>query len=352
MAFARPTLQQLVDRTTADLMSSLGLEGAALRRSVEAILGKAIAAVAHGLHGHLDYLSRQMFADLSETEFLERQTSLYGITRAPATPANGNVTLTGTDGITVPAGSTLQRADGASYTTDADATIASETATVAVTADVAGLAGNADAGVTLTFLSPVAGVDATTIVAGGGLIGGTDAQTDTALREQFLERLRQAPQGGSAADYIKWALAAGGTRAWVYEEELGAGTVTVRFVRDQDGSGAAIIPSGGEVSAAQAYIDAHRPVGAHVTVVAPISVALNCTIQISPDTPAIRAAVNAEIEDLLQRVAEPGGTILLSQIRTAIGIAEGVSDFTLTLPAANVTHTTGQIATMGTTTWT
>jgi uncharacterized phage protein gp47/JayE len=185
------------------------------------------------------------------------------------------------------------------------------------------------------------------------LSGGADQETDDALRTRLLARLQQAPQGGSAADYVTWALqVAGVTRAWEYGQELGAGTVTVRFVRDNDGTGAAIIPDAGEVAAVQAYIDARRPVTAAVTVVAPIADVLNFTVHPVPNTVDTQAAVIAELTDLLQRLATPGGTIPLSQILTAIGVAENVTDFSVTVPAADSAHATGHIAIMGTVTFT
>jgi uncharacterized phage protein gp47/JayE len=285
-------------------------------------------------------------------EYLERQANLFGLTRIVATFAIGNATATGSNGSIIPAGTVLQRADGVQYEVDTEAVVSSGTATLALTATVAGLAGNADVDVVLTFVSPIENVQATATVASGGLAGGADAETDDALRERLLTRMRQPPHGGAADDYVAWAKeVAGVTRAWVYPQELGAGTVTVRFVRDEDGSGAAIIPSAGEVTAVQDYIDARRPVTATVTVVAPVAVALNFTIHIVPDNSSTRAAVQAELEDLLRRDGQPGGTILLSQIRVAVGSADGVTDFTITTPAANVTHTTGQLPIMGTITW-
>jgi uncharacterized phage protein gp47/JayE len=43
--------------------------------------------------------------------------------------------------------------------------------------------------------------------------------------------------------------------------------------------------------------------------------------------------------------------VLLSHLRAAISAAAGVTDFTMTVPAADVTHTTGHLAIMGTITW-
>jgi uncharacterized phage protein gp47/JayE len=350
MAFQRPTLQELIDRIQGDFVSRLALSGAVLRRSVVYVFARVWAGAAHTLHGHLAFISRQIFADLSEAEYLERHGTLFGITRKAAAFASGDVTLTGDDGAIVPAETTLQRADGVEYVTAEDAAIAGGSATVVVTALTAGAAGNADPGVSLSLVSPVGGVDSAATVAAGSLTNGADPESDNALRVRVLARMRQPPHGGADFDYVTWALeVASVTRAWVYPLEMGEGTVTVRFVVDDDPGGP--IPDAPKVEEVQAYIEARRPVTAEVFVEAPIETPLDMTIQLTPDTAATRAAVAAELEDLLRREAEPGGTILLSHIREAISIAEGEVDHVVTIPAADVTHATGELAVLGTITW-
>lgn len=348
MPFSRPTLQELINRTSADAVARLGLEEL-LRRDDMQVLTRVLSGASHSLHGHVAWLAEQIIIDTAEAEYLARWANIWGVDRKPAAAAVGNVTLNGSNGIVIPAGTALVRTDGAEYTTNAEATIAGGTATVAVTASVAGAAGNALASTALNLVSPITGVNSQVTVASGGLTGGADTETDDALRARLLARIQAPPHGGAKADYIAWALeVAGVTRAWVYPGELGLGTVTVRFVRDDDAS---IIPDAAEVQSVQAYLDALRPVTAALTVVAPVAVPLNLTIQLTPNTSTVQAAVLAEIKDLLRRAAEPGGTILISHIREAISLAAGETDHVLTVPAADVTHTVGQIATMGTITW-
>ena len=352
MAFARPTLSELVDRIQQDLVSRLALAAPILRRAVVYVLARVQAGAAHMLHGHLEYLSRQVFADESDEPYLRRQAALApggAMSPTPAAYATGNVTVTGTDGAFIDAEVVLLRADGTEYSTNAEATIAAGTATVPVIASLAGQDGNCDAGTSLGFESPIAGVQATALVATGGLSGGADQEDLESFRARFLERLRLPPHGGSAADYVAWPKEIPGvTRAWCFPLELGAGTVVVRFVRDDDAS---LIPDAGEVASVQAHLDAVRPVTAAVTVQAPTAVPLDYTIHVLPDTSETRAAIEAELEDLLLRQAAPGGTLLLSQIRVAIGTAEGVVDFTVTVPASDVVHAAGEIPVMGTITW-
>jgi uncharacterized phage protein gp47/JayE len=352
MAFERPTLSELLDRIQQDFVSRLSLTGAILRRSIVYVLARVLAGVAHMLHGRLDFLSRQLFPDTAESQYLRRWADIYGLTPTAASYATGTVTLTGTNGSVATAGTILARADGQRYALDADATIASGTATAAVTALLAGANGTLEADQPLTFESPVVGISSSATVASSAE-DGADPETDAALLVRLKERIAYAPQGGAAADYVAWAKqVAGVTRAWIYPQELGAGTVTVRPVRDGDGSGSAIIPSAGEIAAIQAYIDTKRPASANVTVVAPTAVARDFTVSITPDNATTRAAVEAQLADLIRRDVEPGGTLLFSQVNVAVGLADDVTDFEVTSPAADVNYATGELPIMGTVTFT
>jgi uncharacterized phage protein gp47/JayE len=190
---------------------------------------------------------------------------------------------------------------------------------------------------------------------GEGLTDGTDEETTEDFRARVLLRLQEPPQGGADQDYEAWALAvAGVTRVWVYEHEDGLGTVTVRFVRDNEDP---IIPSAGEVTTVQDALDDERPVTHDVTAAAPTADPIDFTFTaLDPDTTAIRDAIEAELVDLFAREAEPGdgagrGEILLSWIRTAIGVAVGDGDYTLSAPSADITPATGELPTVGDFTW-
>lgn len=353
MAFIRPLLPVLVERIQQDLISRLSLATPLLRRSMVAVLARVLAGAAHMLHGHLEFLSRQIFPDQADAEYLTRWGALFGLSFNPATYADGTATATGSDGSVIPEGTVLVRADGTRYATDAEATISSNLAALSLTALLAGVDGNCDAGTELSFESPIAGVDAT--ASSDELSGGTEQETTDAFRVRVLDRMRQPPHGGAAADYVAWAKEVPGvTRVWVFPLEEGPGTVVVRFVRDDDGSGTAIFPSAGEVLDVQLKMtgtNAVAPVAAEVLVYAPVPQALDFSLSITPDTTATRAAVTAALEDLLLRIAAPGGTIPRSQVEIAVGTADGVTDFSVVSPAANVWHLVDNMPFMGTITW-
>lgn len=346
MAFIRPTLSEIVTRVETDLASRLGLSSPILRRSVVYIIARVIAGVAHMLHGHIAWAVGQIFPDQSEREYLLRWGGLFGLALKPAEYAAGPVTVSGTPATVVPAGARLLRADGRAYVVDIDTPIGpAGTESVPVTAELAGADGNAAAGVELVFESPIPNVDATAVVAAAGIVNGSDEESVEAFRARVLARMAEPPHGGNAADYIAWALEVPGvTRAWCDPTWNGPGTVRVLFVRDDDAS---IIPDAAEVQAVQDHIDAVAPVTADVTVAAPSADPMDVTVHIVPDTSETKASVEAELRDLVRREAVPGGTLLLSHIRNAIGDAAGVTDYTLTSPNANVNSAAGHLITLG-----
>jgi uncharacterized phage protein gp47/JayE len=346
MAFARPTLQDLITRISGDFRSRLTLTGALLRRAFVYVCARVYAGVAHLMHGHLDYISRQIFTDSMDDENVVREADMYGLAKTVAQFAIGQVTFTGVDGSVIPNLTPLVRSDAVRYLTDALVMIVAGVATVGVTCATAGEIGNGDAGTALLLESPIAGVVAESTVGVDGLALGADQESTDSLRSRLRDRKRSQPTGGSNDDYSIWARAVSGvTRVWVYPLELGAGAVTVRFVTDNDPGG--IIPAGPKVAEVQAYIDARRPVTATVTVLAPVAAPINYTLHVTPDTAEIRAAITAELDDLHTRDAIPGGTIYFSRINEAISGAEGEFDHLVTVPAADVPNATGLIATRG-----
>jgi len=78
MAWDRPSLEKLIRRAESDIETKLPTVDAFLRRSVENVLAKIQAGAAHSLHGHLQWLSRQLLVDQAEVSFLERHASKYG----------------------------------------------------------------------------------------------------------------------------------------------------------------------------------------------------------------------------------------------------------------------------------
>lgn len=336
--FVRPTLPQLVDRIQADFVSRLDLAGAVLRRAFVYVIARVVAGAAHMLHGHLEFLGRQIFPDLSEEEFLLRHAALYGITRIEPTFSRAVVSLTGTNGTLIPGETRLTSSAGFEYEVQIPVTIAGGVGLVTVASVLPGAATRLSVGAVLTLESPIAGVNASgpvTVV----IVDGDDEEGIDALRARLLEYLAEPAHGGTVADFVAWAKeVAGVTRVWVTPLGLGPGTVLVYFARDNDTGGTApAIPDVGEISAVQEKLDAEAPAHATVTVGALVDKPINFTVSsISPYTPEVLAALEAQLQDHIRSVGAPGVTVLRSGILTAVGNTPGLADFNVTVPSGNV----------------
>lgn len=349
MAFDKPSLLDLVNQARADFLSRASVDDP-LRRSDIEVHARVAAGLVQGLYGYADWMARQILPDTADTDILDRWASIWlEVPRKPAAAAMGVVTLTVQAGAVVLEGAQVRALDGQVYQLTADAVGTVPTLSAPVAAVVPGAAGNREAGQVMTLVSPISGVQST--VTAGAMSGGADVESDDDLRARLLSAIRSPAQGGSATDYVAWALEVPGvTRAWCFPGELGPRSVVVRFVRDDDASG--ILPDAGELAAVQAHIDAVRPVTDQVTVVAPTLVPVAFSISgLSPNTAAVQAAVAAELSDLFAREARPGGGILISHVRAAISTAAGEDDYTLVSPTANLSATTGQMLTLGAITW-
>lgn len=347
MSFSRPTLNDLVNRTLNDLLSRLNQDDV-LRRADSEVYARVLAAAAHSLYGFVDWASKQFLVLTCDGETLERHGDELGVPRKAAAASTGSLTFTTLVGSVIPIGTLVQAFDGVEYATLAEVTAVGTSTLANLQAVVPAAAGNRDAGQSVNLVSPITGVQPVALA--GALSGGADIETDDAYRTRLLARKRQPPHGGAEFDYVTWALEVSGvTRAWAYAEELGPGTVTVRFVRDNDTG--SILPDSPECAIVQAYIDARRPITADVTVLAPVGDVLNFTIDLTLDTADIRATVEQELRDLLLREAEPGGTIPLSHFRQSISNAQGEYDFAMTVPAADVVSAGGHMPIFGAITW-
>lgn len=350
MPYSRPTLAALVSRIQADMATRLA-QDEPLRRSDADVYGKVFAGAISGAYGYLDWVADQALYDTADEVNLRRWAGIFGVDASAATKAVGALVFAlQSSSADLPIGTLVQALDGVQYITTSSPIVSGSAATADAQAVVAGASGNRPAGDAVTLVQPVAGVAG--VATAGEFSGGAEADDVDKLRAKLYVRLRTPPQGGSKADYLAWALSVPGvTRAWVAPLEMGAGTVTVRFVCDGNGQGAAAIPDAGMVAAVDDVVQARKPVTATVYTVAPIAYPVDMTIRLSPDATATRAAVVAELQDLLTREAQPGGLVYWSHLGAAISAAAGEEDHELIEPSADVYCPPGRLAVLGDITW-
>lgn len=346
MAFKRPTLPELLSRVDQDVTSRLSASEASLAVRLTKVLAAAEAGVAHGLYGYLQWLEKQFFPETCDDDLLHLHSA--GVPRRREAFATGDVTLEGADETVIIEG-TLLSIDSIEYATTAETVIAAGTATAPVKAVKAGVAGNQPAGAELRLVSPVSGVMATVTVGDSGIQGGADIESYGDWRDRIMLRRARTPRGGARGDWEEWALqVAGVTRAWEDPMGMGPSSVVIRIMADDAPGGP--LPSEQLLQAVHDHIESKKNVQAKIYVVAPGTLIFNPRLHVIPDTAAVRSAASQALQDLTEGEGEPGGTLLISRIRSAISRAPGVEDYNLDLDA-NIVCDPGTIPLWGGVEW-
>ena len=352
MPYSVPTLRQLIASGALDLEASLGT--VLPKFGIELALNTAVSAAIRDAYDHQMWIVRQIIPTTeSDDQTIIETAQFEGVIRKQATYAAGPATLNGT--VPAPVGTVLQHKDGRQYAVTSSASPSSGNVAVEVQAAVVGAAGNLSAGEGLTLVTPVPGLQANGV--SGDISGGADIEPIAELLERLLFRKRNPPMGGAVADYVAWMREVPGvTRAWAYDAWQGGGTVGIGWVYDDRGD---ILPTPTDKLAMMEYLFRHPDPATGVLVGRPggiepvdIDVQLKSTdlaITPIPDTADIRAAIAANVSGY-ERTLQPGNTLLVSSIRTAIGSAAGVKDYTLDL-VADVPVDPDELNVIGVITW-
>lgn len=224
----------------------------------------------------------------------------------------------------------------------------------------AGASLNLTSGALLSITSPLAGVDDAAYTRFDGIDGGSDVETDAALRARVLQSRSNIVANFNAAAIERQALQVPGvTRVFVKEITPSVGDVTVYFLRDND---ADPFPDASEVAAVKAKIVEILPAPSdlsNVYVSAPTPVTTNYTFSsITPDTATMRAAIEANLEAFYEDSVQFETTITEDKYRSAIietqdtETGDFLQSFTLSGPSGDITVTDGEIGTLGTVSFT
>ncbi|VUC83302.1 Uncharacterized homolog of phage Mu protein gp47 [Raoultella terrigena] len=377
MPFKRKTLSELREENRQFMQAELKNVGALLRFGNLKVLADMDAGMAHLHYAYLDYIALQTNPFTATDEWLAGWMALKQTYRKAATAARSPaVKSTGTAGATLPAGTVLNRADGYQYVTDSELVIsAGKSGTASVTAilpdisdDVSGggSAGNADAGTLLTLDANVPGID-NTLTLIEPATGGADIEKEEDFRQRGLQAYQNPPQGGSDADYKKWALEIPGvTRAWVKRRGMGVGTVVIYIMCDGNDAtnngfpvgtdGVSVLDDWGAIKATgdqgrvADYIYPLQADTAIIYVCSPIKKIVPFTISGIPDASsdtvqAIKEAINLLFFD--NGTPDGSGKIYLSDINGALSQVAGTTGYVLESPAQNIILETGELPLLG-----
>lgn len=345
MPFETPTLPALIARSQSDLAG-----GSALVRSDAEVLSRVLGAASYGRYGHQQYIADQILPDTADEETLLRMArARLKRDRLEAVAAAGTATFAGAASALLDAGTLLQRDDKVLFRVRASVKLTGAEGSAVLEALEAGELGNTPAGTQLRLVSPVLGVNEVFTVVAPGLTGGTEQESIETLRGRVIRSYRVIPHGGNKSDYETWATeVAGVTRAWVVRHWLGPGTVGLFFVRDGDVN---LIPNADAIATVTAYIEQERPVTAEVYVAAPAEKLVTYQLSVTPDSSAVRRAVEAALIDLHNRESDLGAVLLSTHIAEAISGATGERDHKILAPIGDVSAARNELLTYGGVNW-
>ncbi len=373
MPYSRPTLSDLRTMVAQDIQAELPGTDPLLRYSSLGIIGRVLAGLVNLFYGFLDWIAKQAVPFTATEEYLEGWAALKGVFREAATQASGTVTFSGNVGATINAGAALTRSDGVRALVTVGGSVgAGNTVTVSaqINADPTGLTGafgNCAAGTQFTLGSSIDGISSVGTAA-TAFTGGADLELDESLRSRMLLAYQTTPQGGASTDYVEWAREVPGvTRAWCAPNGMGPGTVVIRFMMDVSEAAFGGFPQGTNGVAASETRDAvatgdqlavanaiypKQPVTALVYAVAPTANTINFTISgLTGASATLQAEIAAAITGVFEQYGEPGGTIDLSYIESAIAAIAGTAGFVITAPSVNIVSPTGELPVLGTVTY-
>ena len=333
-----PSISDLTDNHARTLQQALaeaalasGVIGVAeandliLSRSNVNVQSVVTAMGVHGLYRWLrDFIARQAIPIWARGLFLDGWLETYGMKRKAAIAASAtDVVGSGVAGAILTAGSLMQTVGNVIYRSTADAIVdAGGVLTVSVIALEAGAAGNTGVVSTeLKLIATVANINST-FNAPSGVTGGADEETDAQAVYRLVQRLSNEPRGGAPADYARWALAVPGiTRAWGVRNPSGPTSAGVMIMADGNVDG---VPTAVKISAVYDYIrDPKRGPPDELFVFAPTLKKISITLDMTPDTQAIRDAALLELKDLFFREAQPAYAMPHSHLIEAVSIATG-----------------------------
>lgn len=293
----------------------------------------------------------------------------YGVTRLPGVTASGLVTFsrfTGTQQAVVPAGASVQSADGTQnflVTIDTTNTAYSATlggyvipantasVTVPVKNTLGGAGGNVLAAAITIITSPIPGVD--TVTNSAAFTNGLNAETDTALRLRFVNFLASLSKATKTAVAYAITSVQQGLHYTLTENQDYNGTADIGFfyVVIDDGTG---YPPSNLISTVSNAIEAVRAVCVRFGVFAPVVETANVIMTITSAAGLTHATVVGAVGTALTNFINglPLGTALpytqLAAVAYGVPGVVNVSAVQLNSGTSDLTATNQQVIKAGT----
>ena len=341
------TIEEIYGRMLAEFTARTGLEVPA--SGDLAVRFYAVAAQVYSLQVQADWVARQCFPQTALGEYLDRHAQLRGLNRREKACAEG-VLRFGVEeplntNLIIPEGSVCMTAGLIRFQTTEEGVLpAGEVwAEVPARAVESGSMGNVSAGTVLSMA--VAPVGAAWVTNPEAFSGGTDEETDEALRERVLETFRRLPNGANAAFYEQGALAFDRVAAAaVLPRNRGIGTVDVVIATH------AGVPEEELIGRVQAWFEERREIAVDVQVLAPAEKTVDVSVRVKAkanyDGEAVRRAVSDKLSGWFSG-ERLGQDVLLARLGQEVYAVDGVENYAVVAPAADISVAAAELPRLG-----
>ena len=310
----------------------------------------ALAAQVYALYVQADWVTRQAFPQTAEGEYLDYHAQLRSLERKPALPAQGTVRFTAGEAAqsdrSIPQGTVCMTAGLVRFaTTQAAVLPAGElTVDVPVQALEPGTAGNVSAQTVVSMAVAPMGIASCTNPQ--AFAGGADGEGDEELRARVLDTFRRLPNGANAAFYEQGALSFDQVAAaTVIPRPRGVGSVDV-IVSTLAGT-----PGEELLEQLQDYFEQRREIAVDVQVKAPTPVTVNVAVQVKAKGGWDKTQVLDQVEETLESWFDGkllGQDVLLARLGSLIYGCDGVENYAVSAPAADLAVDADELPVLGT----
>ena len=310
----------------------------------------ALAAQVYALYVQADWVTRQAFPQTAEGEYLDYHAQLRSLERKPALPAQGTVRFTAGEAAqsdrSIPEGTVCMTAGLVRFaTTQAAVLPAGElTVDVPVQALEPGTAGNVSAQTVVSMAVAPMGIASCTNPQ--AFAGGADGEGDEELRARILDTFRRLPNGANAAFYEQGALSFDQVAAAaVIPKPRGLGSVDV-IVSTLAGT-----PGEELLEQLQDYFEQRREIAVDVQVKAPTPVTVNVAVQVKAKGGWDKTQVLDQVEETLESWFDGkllGQDVLLARLGSLIYGCDGVENYAVSAPAADLAVDADELPVLGT----
>ena len=310
----------------------------------------ALAAQVYALYVQGEWVARQAFPQTAEGVYLDYHAQLRGLERKPPVAAEGTVRFTAGEASPaprdIPQGTVCMTTGLVRFETSKPAVLAAGALSVdaPIRALVPGAAGNVSAGTIVSMAVAPMGISACSNPL--PCAGGADGEGDAALRERVLESFKRLPNGANSAFYQQGALS--------FEQVAAAAVIPrPRGVGSVDVVPATLAGLPGEdlLAELEAYFEARREIAVDVRVRAPEPVTVNIAVSVEAEQGRDQGEVLARVEEAVRGWFTGkllGQRVLLVRLGSLIYSCDGVANYVITAPAADVPVAGDQLPMLGT----